>query len=37
LDYKQVEEVGGLVAGVSSQLESLSAGTILGPGTGKAA
>jgi len=25
----------GLVVGASSQLESLSAGTILGPGTGK--
>ena len=43
-DYKQVEEVGlltvivlvvGLV-GASSQLESLSTETILGPGTGKA-
>ena len=43
LDCKQVEEVGllavklaiGLVVGVSSQFGSLSAGTILGPGTGK--
>jgi len=43
LDHEQVEDVGllavvvlviGLV-GISSQLESLSAGTILGPGTGK--
>ena len=44
LDYEQVEDVGllavklviGLVAGASSQLESLSAGTMLGPGTNKA-
>jgi len=43
LDCEQVEEVGllavklviGLVVGASSQLGSLSAGTILGPGTGK--
>jgi len=43
LDCKWVEEVGllavklviGLVVGVSSQLGSLSAGMILGPGTGK--
>jgi len=43
LDREQVEEVGllavklviGLVVGVSSQLGSLSTGTILGPGTGK--
>ena len=42
-DYEQVEEVGllavklvlGLVVGASSQLGSLSTGTILGPGTGK--
>ena len=42
-DYEQVEEVGllavklviGLVVGASSQLESLSAGMILGPGTGE--
>jgi len=33
-DHEQVEEV-GLLAGASSQLGSLSAGTILGPGTGK--
>ena len=40
LDHEQVEEVGllavklviGLVVGASSQLGSLSAGTILGPG-----
>jgi len=44
LDHERVEEVGllaaklviGLVVGASSQLGSLSAGTILGPGTGKA-
>ena len=43
LDREQVEEVGllavklviGLVVGASSQLGSLSAGTILGPGTGE--
>ena len=43
-DHEQVEEVGllavrlviGLVAEASSWLESLSAGTILGLGTGKA-
>jgi len=43
LDCEQVEEVGllavklviGLVVGASSQLGSLSAGTILGPETGK--
>jgi len=43
LDRKRVEEVGllavklviGLVVGASSQLGSLSAGTILGPGTGE--
>jgi len=43
LDYERVEEVGllavklviGLVVGTSSQLGSLSAGMILGPGTGK--
>jgi len=43
LDHEQVEEVGllavklviGLVVGASSQLGSLSAGMILGPGTGK--
>ena len=43
LDYKQVEDVGLLVilllvlglVGASSQLESLSAGMILGSGTGK--
>ena len=43
MDHKQVEEVGllaaklvlGLVVGASSQLGSLFAGTILGPGTGK--
>jgi len=39
-NHKQVEEVGLLaviilVVGASSQLESLSAVTILGPGTGK--
>jgi len=42
-DCKRVEEVGllavklvlGLVVGASSQLGSLSTGTILGPGTGK--
>ena len=42
-DREQVEEVGllaaklvlELVVGASSQLGSLSAGTILGPGTGK--
>ena len=42
-DCEQVEEVGllaaklvlGLVVGASSQLGSLSTGTILGPGTGK--
>ena len=42
-DYKRAEEVGllvaklvlGLVVGASSQLGSLSTGTILGPGTGK--
>jgi len=42
-DCERVEEVGllavklvlGLVVGASSQLESLSAGTILGPGTGE--
>ena len=42
-DCEQVEEVGllavklvlGLVVKASSQLGSLSAGTILGPGTGK--
>ena len=42
-DHKRVEEIGllavklviGLVVGASSQLGSLSAGTILGPGTGK--
>jgi len=41
LDHERVEEVGllavklviGLVVGASSQLGSLSAGTILGPGT----
>ncbi len=44
LDHEQVEEVGllaaklvlGLVVGASSQLESLSAGMILGPGTSEA-
>jgi len=43
LDHERVEEVGllavklviGLVVGVSSQLGSLFAGTILGPGIGK--
>jgi len=43
LDCERVEEVGllavklviGLVVGASSQLGSLSTGTILGPGTGK--
>jgi len=43
LDHEQVEEVGllaaklvlGLVVGASSQLGSLSTGTILGPGTGE--
>ena len=43
-DHEQVEEVGllavklviGLVIGTSSQLESLSAGTILRPGIGEA-
>ena len=43
LDHEQVEEVGllavklvlGLVVGASSQLGSLSAGTILGPGIGE--
>ena len=43
LDCERVEEVGllaaklvmGLVVGASSQLGSLSAGTILGPGTGE--
>ena len=43
LDYEQVEEVGllavklviGLVVGASSQLGSLSTGTILGPETGE--
>ena len=43
LDYERVEEVGllaaklvlGLVVGASSQLGSLSAGMILGPGTGE--
>jgi len=43
LDHERVEEVGllavklviGLVVGVSSQLGSLSAGTILGPETGE--
>jgi len=43
LDRERVEEVGllaaklviGLVVGASSQLGSLSAGTILGPGTGE--
>ena len=43
LDREQVEEVGllaaklvlGLVVGASSQLGSLSAGTILGPRTGE--
>ena len=43
LNCKQVEEVGllavklviGLVVGASSQLESLSTGTILGLGTGE--
>ena len=42
-DRERVEEVGllaaklvlGLVVGASSQLGSLSAGTILGPGTGE--
>ena len=42
-DHEQVEEVGllavklvlGLVVGASSQLGSLSIGTILGPGTGE--
>ena len=42
-DHERVEEVGllavklvlGLVVGASSQLGSLSAGTILGPGTGE--
>ena len=42
-DCERVEEVGllaaklvlGLVVGASSQLGSLSAGTILGPGTGE--
>jgi len=42
-DYKRVKEVGllavrlviGLVVGASFQLKSLSAGTILGPGTGE--
>ena len=45
-DHERVEDVGllailllviGLVVGASSQLESLSTGTILGPGTGKTA
>jgi len=44
LNYEQVEDVGllavklviGLVAGAFSQLGSLSAGMILGPGTGEA-
>ena len=44
MDCKQVEKVGllsvrlviGLVVGLSFQLESLSTGTILGLGTGKA-
>ena len=44
LDNEQVEDVGllavklviGLVAGAFYQLESLSAGTMLGPGTDKA-
>ena len=43
LDHERVEEVGllavklvlGLVVGASSQLGSLSAGTILGPETGE--
>ena len=43
LDHERVEEVGllavklviGLVVGASSQLGSLSAGMILGPGTGE--
>ena len=43
LDHERVEEVGllaaklviGLVVGASSQLESLSTGMILGPGTGE--
>ena len=43
LDHEQVEKVGllavklvrGLVVGASSQLESLSAGMILGPGIGE--
>ena len=43
LDHERVENVGllavklvlGLVVGASSQLGSLSAGTILGPGTGE--
>jgi len=43
LDHERVEKVGllavklviGLVVGASSQLGLLSAGTILGPGTGK--
>jgi len=43
LDHERVEEVGllaaklvlGLVVGASSQFGSLSAGTILGPGTGE--
>jgi len=43
LDHEWLEDVGllavklviGLVAGASSQLGSLSAGTILGPETGK--
>ena len=43
LDHKQVEDVGLLAVvvlviglmGIFSQLESLSVGTILGPGTGK--
>ena len=43
LDHERVEEVGllavklviGLVVGASFQLGSLSAGTILGPGTGE--
>jgi len=43
-DYERVEDVGllailllvlGLVVGASSQFGSLSAGTILGPGTGE--
>jgi len=43
-DHEQVEDVGllailllviGLVVGASSQLGSLSTGTILGPGTGE--